>query len=1194
MTRDPRDIRSRLSGHLARARLRVGAAGLLTAAAVLLPWFGLTLLVLGRLDHVAVPLKVGAWLGLAAVGVLTVLDRLGLPLRDLGRLAGFTRRLDRAGGHRNLLVAAEEASRGEDRWRDDGVAGVLRERLQEDAARRLDDVKPGRLLGLPRPLPAAAACLAAAAALWLAWRELPAVFERGRARLAAPTHDEVWAPTAGLLLETREARVPARRSAQVTAVDLGHPRGPVVCEVRPEHGRWRPVPVTADTLGSTSPFRRYRAEIPVAGEDLRVRFRRDGMTTTEGLVTVMHPPVLTELALRLEPPAYTGLPAEDLMPPPPSLEAPAGSHLRWSGRANKVLAAATSMADDGAELPWTIRGDTLTLAWTADRDLAWRLRLDDVDGLQDLDPVHRMVHVLPDAPPTAWLRGETEGGRLPGDGRVLLQALGEDDYGVASLSLLVRREAAWGGAADTTWTRLPLDRADRLRADSPDGPVSAAAGDREGGPGAVRWSQALLLETAELELMPGDALLLAAEAVDNRRPGPAARARSKVIRLELPSAADLLTEQVADEDDRLDDLDALRRRGDSMREELARLERELKKDADLDFARKQELEDALARQEALREEVERIADAMQQDIGELMEHNAASQELLERMEQVSQLLQEVQSEELKRLQDQLRQAMDQLSEEEIRAAMEDVAKNQQEFLEKLDRAIAQLEEMKRAQEMARMTSEVEDLMREQQALLDQDQDAAAEAERQDALARAAEEMKEQLREALERLESGSQDSPATDAMEEALREALEAMEQSDPAEAMREAAEAMREQESGESGESQSGESRQDRSQQEQQEGGQESQSQSSESPSQESPPSGGQQQQHEALRRLASLYHIMMQGQGAMQMAMDQHVADALRGLAFDLLDISRRQEALALAVPQDLRDVRAPELARDQMTVLRGTAALRDRLTEILQKSSTLNFQLLNNLDAITEKQDEALGHLEVGWGGPAATAARDGLAAVNQLVVNLLTAAQMTGGGGGGSCPTPSLSMQLEQMAREQAGLNGLTQQMQGQMGQGGLSQQQRAQMQRLQSDQQGLAGQMQDAAREREQSEDRERLLGDLDQLARDMERVADDLGAGRVDEETLRRQERILSRLLDARNSVRRRDYSKRRESETAEGLFRVQRGELPPPDAAADDVHRLRRDQVDHVPGDYRDLVRRYFRALDELEGGAKPEGGTP
>ena len=37
MTRDPRDIRSRLSGHLARARLRVGAAGLLTAAAVLLP-----------------------------------------------------------------------------------------------------------------------------------------------------------------------------------------------------------------------------------------------------------------------------------------------------------------------------------------------------------------------------------------------------------------------------------------------------------------------------------------------------------------------------------------------------------------------------------------------------------------------------------------------------------------------------------------------------------------------------------------------------------------------------------------------------------------------------------------------------------------------------------------------------------------------------------------------------------------------------------------------------------------------------------------------------------------------------------------------------------------------------------------------------------------------------------------------------
>lgn len=1192
MNSRPDLIRRRLAGLLLQARLRVGAAGLLTSAAVLGLWAGLSALVVGWPDVIPVPLKAGAWVGLTAVAALVLLDRLVLPLRGLGDLPAFTRGLDRAGGHRNLLVAAEEAARRPERWRDGGVADVLGARLHAAAAARLERLDPPRLLALPRPWTAALLLLGALAALRLPALLVPDVLDRGLARLARPGLEEEWAPTAGIYLETAEVRTPLRRAAEVTAVDLGSPREAVICEVRPEHGRWRAVPVTADTLAAAAPLRRYRAEIPAVTEDLRVRFRRDGMTTAEGIVAVIHPPMLVDLALRLEPPAYTGLPALELSPPPPAVEAPAGSRLTWRGRANKPLTAAAARAGDGAELPWTVRGDTLSLAWRAAEDLDWRLWLRDADGQEDLDPVARSVRVVPDAPPVVWLRTAVPDGRLPGDALVDLTTLAEDDYGLASLSLLVRRETAWGAAADTAWTVLSLDGRGPFRAETSDGPVAVTVPDRDGAPGAARRTLELRLDASGLELLPGDALLLAAEAVDNRRPGPGARARSRSVRLTLPSAADLLTEQVADENDRLDDLDSLRKRGDAMREELARLERELKKDADLDFARRQELEDAIRRQEAMREELEKITSDLRDDMARLMEHNATSMELMDRMEQVARLLDELQSEELQRLQEQLREAMEKLSEEEIREAMAEVAANQQEFLERLDRAIAQLEEMKRAQEMAQMTTGVEELMREQQDLLDAEQ--VDEAARQEALADAAEALREQLEAALAELEAAAGDSPAADAMEEALREALEALEAGDPSEAMRRAAEALREQEAGEPSPGAESES---------QDGGSEPPSedqggQSGPTPPQASPPSsGGEQQQHEALRRLASLYHIMMQGQGAMQMAMDQYVADALRGLAFDLLDLSRRQEALAGAIPSDLRDVRAPHLARDQMAVLRGTAGLRDRLAAILEKSSTLNFQLLTNLDRIAERQDEALGHLEAGWGGPATQSARAGLGAINSMVVNLLTAAQMSGGGGGGSCPTPSLSQQLEQMAREQAGLNGLTQQLQGQGGQNGLSQEQRARMERLQADQQGLAGRMQDAARENEGTPDADRLLGDLGELSRDMERVADDLGAGRVDEETLRRQERILGRMLDARNSVRRRDFSKRRESEAAEGLFRAQRGETPEAGSPEDDAYRLRRDQVDHVPGDYRDLVRRYFRALDALresEGAAPRGGGTP
>jgi len=149
--------------------------------------------------------------------------------------------------------------------------------------------------------------------------------------------------------------------------------------------------------------------------------------------------------------------------------------------------------------------------------------------------------------------------------------------------------------------------------------------------------------------------------------------------------------------------------------------------------------------------------------------------------------------------------------------------------------------------------------------------------------------------------------------------------------------------------------------------------------------------------------------------------------------------------------------------------------------------------------------------------------------------------------------------------------------------GPSQEARSRMERLRADQQGMAGRLDEAERESRDTPDAARLLGDLEELARDMERVSDSLASGDIDQDVLRRQERILGRLLDARNSVRRRDYDKRRESRTAGSLFRNQLGDEAG-DADVEELERRlrRREQEEHVPQDYRDLVRRYFRSLAE------------
>jgi hypothetical protein len=244
----------------------------------------------------------------------------------------------------------------------------------------------------------------------------------------------------------------------------------------------------------------------------------------------------------------------------------------------------------------------------------------------------------------------------------------------------------------------------------------------------------------------------------------------------------------------------------------------------------------------------------------------------------------------------------------------------------------------------------------------------------------------------------------------------------------------------------------------------------------------------------------------------------------------------------------------------------------------------RLLTKIDGLLELQGRAMHDLESGSGGSARTTTRESLAEMNRVVIGLLTQAQMSGGGGGGSSSQsmPQLGQQLRELSREQAGLNALAEQLRRQQG---LSQQMRAEMQRLQQGQRGLSGRARELAEQQERVEqtDGPRILGDMRDLAREMERVADDLGGGLVSEETLRRQERILGRLLDAHNSARERDFAKRRESRTADEVYADQEGVdgSAPRDAEA----QARRQQtVEKAPPAYRELVRRYFRDVLELE----------
>ena len=316
----------------------------------------------------------------------------------------------------------------------------------------------------------------------------------------------------------------------------------------------------------------------------------------------------------------------------------------------------------------------------------------------------------------------------------------------------------------------------------------------------------------------------------------------------------------------------------------------------------------------------------------------------------------------------------------------------------------------------------------------------------------------------------------------------------------------------------------------------------------------------------------------------MQANQVTSLRQLAADLLALSARQEDLHLRLPPSLRDVRSLGITRSQHRLQKAANGLRADLSELLAENPARIMKLLTKLDGVVEEMGGCVEGLENNNAVQARRGAGGSLAAINGLVISLLTEAQMSSSGGGSGQQSQSASEKLQEMVKEQAKLNGLTEQLRQMLADRGISQAARAQMKRLGEAQGNLARQLEEMEQQERDNPTGERMLGDMRQLARDMEQVTADLGQDLVSEETLIRQDNILSRLLDARNSVRRRDYSSRRESHTAAELYRDNAGRRD--DGSADhedDPFRLRYQPLEKAPLEYRDLVRRYFAALDSL-----------
>ncbi len=933
-------------------------------------------------------------------------------------------------------------------------------------------------------------------------------------------------------------------------------------------------------------------------EDMRLSARAGVIHSDTLSLSVRIPPMLESFRLRARPPYYTGLPARELPPGLGDLLCPVGSLVRLSGRLNKpVTEGQLVLSGESGETVIQIgdslgvEGDSLAFRvhFRARRDAEWSLQFRDEQGLALAGALPGRLRVIQDQPPRLSVIEPLEPvGRLSRDLNQPLVAIAEDDYGIHSLRLVYDIRSALlpseGGEVDPSQLREPPPGW-KLQ----DLPFTALTPQR----GALDELWTLAGE----DLLPDDRIHFYLEVFDNDGWNGRKSTRSSLYTLKVPGMEELYAEVEQDQEQLVAEAEEIMEESRRNHEELRELAQELKRDPELKWEQQQKLKQLAQRHEELAEQAEETAEKLEEMQQKMELNNLISEEMKQKFE---------------RLTDLLREAMDPELMEKMRQAAEQAQQaNQPEQTDERNRAMRDMEEMVRSMErqMEQFLSVLEE-MRIQQKLEEFGRRLAEMADRQEQigqdmastrperLARDEERLEEDYRQLEEEFQAFREEYADRSSLpREQLAQAAETMQQEQPGKQMETLA--------GDLQEGQTGESSQQKS-----------------------------QELERDLEQLAA--QMNSASQQAAQNAKEE-MAREIDRICQELLVLSLSQEDVNHANRNLSRQsARLSRLAEQSLENRMGIQACANAVEQLAQRSFHIPREVLGMLAGASNSLQEMLEDYHERQLGGLRSKGPGVLGAVNTSILKLKESKQQMqnsssssgfeemmqqlaqassqqqslnsqcdklmsdGQGQGGQKP---MSISFGEAASRQAEIRQQMESLAESLGQGGGSRGSSSSSSEGEGEGEGESGEKGENGGQGGEGEEQgesggqkpdgsqgQGPLGDMGQIASDMREVEKDLENQLITERTRRLQERILTRLLEAQQSVRRQDLSPERKSRSADPLRAERPGALPEQREEQLQRNLLRAMQEGYSP-ESEELIRDYFRALEELR---SSETGMP
>ena len=650
---------------------------------------------------------------------------------------------------------------------------------------------------------------------------------------------------------------------------------------------------------------------------------------------------------------------------------------------------------------------------------------------------------------------------------------------------------------------------------------------------AAQW------DASHLGLLPGEAATFRFALYDNNRVGGRGVALSPTFQLRFPSLAELYDKIDERQGGVQNTLEKVAEQSRELQKALDRMARQQATPAPQNaqaFERSEELKSALQREQEMSQKLDQAQQELHQSLEQAAERQSFSEELTRKLKEMAELMKQIQSPEFREAMRRLQQALENLDRRQLEQTLPEWRARNQEMLTRLDRSIELLKRLRAEERLDALARRAEELKRQQDALNREQESRENSGDRPTPEDPALAQQQQQSGEQSRKLSSDA-------------REAGKELEREAEKQELEQAASELEQQAAPE-------------------------QQQASESAS-KGRHSQARQQGQRASQSLKKVAEQLMSLLSAMRRSREGADLASVRRAAQDLVSLQRESEQnLGSNDPLDRRADRQTDLSE-------GVARVADSLATLAQRSPFLTPRLQESLGRAINELSSSGREFGAGRRRPGEEAGRGGASALNQAVLELrLTESSMCQNPGAGQ-QGKSASEKMGEIGERQGQLNQqsrtVAQRLSEQMR---LSAGDRSELERLANEQARIREQLEQVQRDEERNR---QLLGRLEQTRREMQEVEEALRQGPTGDDLEQKQQRILSRLLDAQRSTNRRDFDPERESRPGEDLARRSAPELPADLMRESD--RLRLDllkaRADQYPPQYRAFIETYLRTLN-------------